>query len=41
MSYSVGHINVNIRDEGCGLVWFFTGFYKNPVTELREESWRF
>lgn len=37
MSYSKGHIDTTIKsDKGW---WRFTGFYGNPVTGLRVESW--
>ncbi|KAK2665571.1 hypothetical protein Ddye_004145 [Dipteronia dyeriana] len=38
LSYSPGHIDVRIQDEG-NRVWRFTGFYGNPVQAQRLNSW--
>ncbi|GMI79095.1 hypothetical protein HRI_001578800 [Hibiscus trionum] len=38
-SYSVRHIDVEIKDEDTGSTWRCTGFYGNPETSRRMESW--
>lgn len=37
-SSSMGHIDATI--EGESESWRFTGFYANPMTNRREESWK-
>ncbi|GMI97858.1 hypothetical protein HRI_003455100 [Hibiscus trionum] len=38
-SYSVRHIDVVIKDDSVGITWRCTGFYGNPETNRRQESW--
>jgi len=38
-NFSRRHINATVLDEKTGNLWNFTGFYGNPETARRSESW--
>ncbi|KAL0408323.1 UNVERIFIED_CONTAM: hypothetical protein Sradi_1766700 [Sesamum radiatum] len=38
-SFSVNHIDATIKYVDCHEIWRFTGFYGNPETSKREETW--
>ncbi|KAK8332045.1 hypothetical protein V6Z12_A10G114500 [Gossypium hirsutum] len=38
-SFSSFHIDVEVNDNECGEVWRLTGFYGNPDSRSRNESW--
>ena len=40
MSYSQFHIDVCIKRDNSEAEWRLTGFYRNPETNRRGESWR-
>ena len=39
-SFSAGHIDMVIGGQNNDPPWFLTGFYGNPVMEMRRESWK-
>ena len=39
INYSPNHILIKVTEED-GFVWFFTGFYGWPETQLKEKSWQ-
>ncbi|GMI74475.1 hypothetical protein HRI_001116800 [Hibiscus trionum] len=38
-SYSINHIDADVRDVNSDLQWRFTSFYGNPVESQRSSSW--
>ncbi|GMY22353.1 hypothetical protein FCV25MIE_17594 [Fagus crenata] len=38
-SYSRSHIDASVEDKGTGKKFHLTGFYGNPETHKRRESW--
>lgn len=38
-SFSSFHIDIEINDNECGAVWRLTGFYGNPDSRNKNDSW--